>query len=293
MPPQRFAEASIAQLDRLVRPLLAARVFPDEATLQAVYRSRPWAIQSNQRGDVAVLDRWRDHLDLLAIEALWCPHRDLPEAIRHISRIAAAHGYAGVVSPPVLEADVPAYQAAGLVVRELLETLEMPRSAVHDGRVPDASSLEGISIHIVGPEHVPAVLEIDARCFEPFWRYDRRLLGRFAAAGALAVAERDGGCLGYTLCTVDRGSAVLGRLCVAAPHRRRGVGTALLRTAVLRACETGADHMTLSTQSGNTGALALYRAEGFRLTGRRYAFLTLGSDSQGGEGHSIGPLMGD
>lgn len=287
-----LANATPAQLDRLVRPLLAARVFPDEATLRAVHRSRPWAIQSNQRGDVAVLDRWRDHLDILAIEALWCPHRDLPDAIQHISRIAAEHGFTGVVSPPVLEADIPVYEAAGLVVRELLETLELSRSVLHGDR-PSAAPQEGVSIRIVGPEHVATVLEVDKRCFEPFWRYDRRLLGRFAAGGALAVAERDGVCLGYTLCTVDRGSAVLGRLCVDARHRRRGMGTALLRAAVARSREMGADHMTLSTQSGNTGALALYRAEGFRLTGRRYAFLTLGSDRLGGEGDSIGALMGD
>lgn len=71
------------------------------------------------------------------------------------------------------------------------------------------------------------------------------------------------------------------------------MGTALLRAAVARVREIGADHMTLSTQSGNTGALALYRAEGFRLTGRRYAFLTLGSDRRGGEDDRIGALMGD
>lgn len=293
MPSRRLADATPAQLDRLVRPLLAARVFPDEAALRAVHRSRPWSIQSNQRGDVAVLDRWRDHLDLLAIEALWCPHRDLPDAIQRISRIAGEHGFTGVVSPPVLEADVPAYEAAGLGVRELLETLELPRAVLRGDMPAGSPPPQEISIRIVGPECVAAVLEVDMRCFEPFWSYDRRLLDRFAAAGALAVAERDGACLGYTLCTVDRGSAVLGRLCVDAQHRRRGVGTALLRAAVARVRETGADHMTLSTQSGNTGALALYRAEGFRLTGRRYAFLTLGSDRRGGEDDRIGALMGD
>lgn len=295
--PRRFADATTAQLDALVRPLLAARVFPDEDTLRAVHHARPWAIQSNQRGDVAVLDRWRDHMDLLAIEALWCPLRDLPDAIGRISLIATEHGFTGLVSPPVFETDVPAYEAAGLVVRELLETLDLSRSATPGGTRPGASaggpSLERVSIRPVGPDSVPTVLEVDARCFEPFWRYDQRLLDRFAADGALAVAERDGICLGYTLCTVDRGSAVLGRLCVDVSHRRRGVGTALLRSAVLRAREAGADHVTLSTQSGNSGARALYRAEGFRLTGRRYAFLTLGADSRGGEDHRIGPLLGD
>ena len=298
MPPARFAEASTAHLDRLTRPLIAARVFPDEATLYAVHRARPWAIQVNSRGDVAVLDTWRDHLRLLAIEALWCPHRLVPDAVSHVNGIALEHGFTGIVSPPVAEADVAVWRGAGLAVREVLETLELRLAGLAHEGAPDGVRAadprdQDVTIRTVGPEGVPAVLEVDAHCFESFWRYDRRLMDRFAAEGGLAVAERAGRCLGYPLCTVDRGSAVLGRLCVDVPHRRHGVGMALLRAAVLRAREAGADRMALSTQSGNAGALALYRACGFRLSGRRYAFLTLGDDGQGGEGHSIGQIMGD
>lgn len=287
-PARRFAAATDAQLERLIRPLLAARLFPDEAALMAAYRVRPWIIQVNARGDVAVLDRWRDHLDLAAIEALWCPHRDLPAAIADLDACATEQGFSGLVSPPVLEADVPVYRAAGLEVRNLLEILDLPAQV----RVP-APQLDGLTLRAASADDITAILAVDAACFEPFWRYDRRLLTRFCAAGGLTLAERDGQCLGYTLVTVDRGSAVLGRLCVDTQSRRRGAGTHLLRSAVTQARVSGAEHITLSTQADNAGALALYRAAGFRLTGRRYAFLVLGSDLGGGEGDRVGPLMGD
>ncbi|MBN2248618.1 MAG: GNAT family N-acetyltransferase [Coriobacteriia bacterium] len=288
MTARRYADATTAQLERLYRPLVAARLFPDQATLVAVHRTRPWAIQVNARGDVAVLDRWRDHLDLLAIEALWCPHRDLPAAVTDLHVCATDHGFSGLVSPPVLEADVPFYRAAGLTIREMLETLETTLG-------PSAQTAEpGMSmVRAASPTDISAILEVDAACFTPFWRYDRRLLERFCAAGGLAVAEHDGRCLGYTLVTVDRGTAVLGRLCVEPQSRRRGVGMHLLRSALERACAADARHVTLSTQGDNAAALSLYRAAGFRLTGRRYAFLTLGSDLKGGEGDRIDPFVGD
>lgn len=287
-PARRFGAATPMQLERLVRPLLAARVFPDEATLLAAHRARPWIIQVNARGDVAVLDRWRDHLDLAAIEALWCPHRDLSAAIADLDACATEHGYSGLVSPPVLEADVPLYRAAGLEVHDMLETLDLATAVP----MPAVQS-DGLVVRAASPDDITAILAVDAACFEPFWRYDRRLLERFCAAGGLALAERGGRCLGYTFVTVDRGSAVLGRLCVDTQSRRRGVGTHLLRSAVTQARAAGAQHVTLSTQKDNAGALALYRAAGFRLTGRRYAFLMLGSDLGGGEGDRVGPLMGD
>lgn len=287
MSARRFVDASGSQLDRLVRPLLAARVFADEAALREAHRARPWTIRVNDRGDVAVLDRWRDHLDLLAIEALWCPHQHLAAAITDLDACAAAHGFSGLVSPPVMEADVPLYRSAGLTVRDLLETLEL-----QVGARPDPAPGEPL-VRAASRADITAILRVDTACFEPFWRYDRRLLTRFCDAGDLALAERDGRCLGYTLVTIHRDSAVLGRLCVDAPFRRGGVGTALLRSAIDRAAAAGARYMTLSTQRGNAAALALYRSEGFRLTGRRYAFLTLGNDVRGGEGDRIDPLMGD
>jgi ribosomal-protein-alanine N-acetyltransferase len=282
-----FTDATASEVGRLARTLVAAHVFPDEETLRARHRDRPWTIQVSARGDVAVLDRWRDHLDLLAIEALWCPLRHIGDAILHLSSCAAEHGFSGVVSPPVVAADATAYEAAGMHVREMLAVLELtPVSHVTVPERPDVALRPAIMAD------AEAVLAVDGECFEPFWHYDLRLIRRFLGAGGVALAERDGRCVGYTLSTVDRGSAVLGRLCVSAPERRTGIGSLLLDAAILRAHQSGARHMTLSARTGNAAALALYRSAGFIDTGRRYAFLTSGDETGREQSHRIGSLMG-
>ncbi len=282
-----FADATEAQVDKLARTLVAARVFPDEDTLRAQHRERPWTIQVSARGDVAVLERWRDHLDLLGIEALWCPMRHIRAAVAHLSSCAMEHGFSGLVSPPVVSGDVPAYEAAGMHVREMLAVLELTPvnpGAVH--RRPD------VAIRPALMSDAEEIIAVDGTCFEPFWHYDHRLMRRFLEAGEVTLAERDGRCVGYTLSTVDRGSAVLGRLCVCASERRSGIGSLLLEAAVVRARESEARHMTLSARTGNTPALALYRSAGFADTGRRYAFLTTGDETGRDRGHRIGSLMG-
>lgn len=291
MPRRRLAAATGEQLDRLVRPLLAAKLFPDEEALRAAHAERPWAIQVSAQGDVAVLDRWRDHLPLLAIEALWCPFRAIPEMARELARIACAQGFTGLVSPPVLETDISAYRAGGFEVREMLLTLDVALDKARIERSDQRSDQSGVAVRRARARDLDDVVELDARCFEPFWAYDRRLLTRFLKQGGVSIAERDGRCVGYTLCTVDRDSAVLGRLCVEAPARRAGIGRRLLSAAIVEAREAGARSMTLSTQTGNLGALLLYRSVGFQPTARRYAFLTLGLAAEGSAGDSIGQIM--
>ncbi|HHJ98782.1 MAG TPA: GNAT family N-acetyltransferase [Actinobacteria bacterium] len=282
-----FADATAAQVDKLARALVAARVFPDEQTLRAHHRDHPWMIQVSGRGDVAVLDRWRDHLDLLGVEALWCPVRHIGDAVTHLSSCAAEHGFSGLVSSPVRSSDVPVYEAAGMRVRETLAVLELTPvcPAAAPGR-PDVSTRTALAAD------AEEIIAIDGECFEPFWHYDIRLMRRFLDAGGVTLAERDGRCVGYTLSTVDRGSAVLGRLCVRVSDRRVGIGSLLLEAAVSRAREGGARHMTLSARTGNAAALALYRSAGFADTGRRYAFLTVGDETGRDRGHRIGSLMG-
>jgi ribosomal protein S18 acetylase RimI-like enzyme len=52
-------------------------------------------------------------------------------------------------------------------------------------------------------------------------------------------------------------------LVVSVAHRGRGIGRSLLRAAETRARQAGAPSLALTVKAGNTGALALYSAEGF------------------------------
>ncbi|MEM9146762.1 MAG: GNAT family N-acetyltransferase [Pseudomonadota bacterium] len=54
--------------------------------------------------------------------------------------------------------------------------------------------------------------------------------------------------------------------------RRRGLGRALLRTAITEATQAGADRLILEVAADNHPAMTLYTAEGFLTAGHRPAY---------------------
>jgi len=263
--------ATPAELKRLVRPLTAAQVVSSAEELERITSLDPWRVQVNARGDVAVLGRWRDHLPFLAIEALWCPASRSVDALGQIRHIADEHAMTDVISPSTPAEDTAPYIEAGMHVDTLVATYRLVRGAPARSPVLGATA-----IRTARPSDLRALLDVDARCFEPFWRYDRRHMDRFLALGRLALAEVEGQAVGYTLCTLHGVEGLLGRLCVVPDWRRQGVGSALVRDAVAYVWASGGRVVTLSTQTDNAPSQALYRREGFRDTGRRYAFLRFG-----------------
>jgi ribosomal protein S18 acetylase RimI-like enzyme len=261
--------ASAEEFARLMRTLVATHVFPDEAQAAAVWADAPWRIQVTAGGEVAVLDRWRDHLGLLAIEALWCAPRSIPAHVRQLDALARERGFAGVVSPAVPVEQRHEYEAGGLHVFETVVTFVLSRrDARHPGPVADGLTIERAAAGDLG-----VIEALDARCFEALWRFDRRRLERHLAVDRVALARQGAEPIGYTLTTVGRGDAVLGRLCVAPERRRQGAGRALLDEAVASAFESGCDRVTLCTQTRNRASRSLYRDAGFRETASRLAFL--------------------
>lgn len=274
MPTSRLRPATASELARLARPLTAAQIVGSATELTRIAEEGPWRIQVNGRGDVAVLGRWRDHLPYLAIDALWCPTGRVPDAVGQIRRIAAEQDLSDVISPPTPADDTAAYLSAGMHVDTLVATFRILRGA-SASTCGDADA--PCSIREAEAADIPALLDLDGRCFDAFWHYDRPHMDRFITAGRLALAERDGESVGYTLCTLHGDEGLLGRLCVAPEWRRRGIGSALVRDAVSYVQVRGGRSVTLSTQTDNTSSQALYRREGFRDTGRRYAFLRFGT----------------
>jgi len=272
--PLRFHEATTAEVERLARTLVAARTVADTAELDAIHAAAPWRLQVNDRGDVAVLDQWRDHLPYLSIEALWCPPKRVPNAVAHIRELGVRRGFADVVSPPTPVEEMHAYESAGMHAHTVVATYALERAP---DRPRDPGSL-GLTIRDVTAGDIPALLGVDAACFAPFWCYDARHLERFCTTARMRVAERDGVAVGYTLCTVIGDDGLLGRLCVAPPWRRKGVGSALLGDAVRSVWDRGIGRVVLSTQTDNVASQALYRQAHFRDTGRRYAFLHFGAE---------------
>jgi ribosomal-protein-alanine N-acetyltransferase len=261
-------DATPDQVTQLARTLTAAHVFSGTDELERTAESEPWRIQVNERGDVAVLGTWRDHLPYLALEAFWCPASRSAQVIGQIRHIASARGFTDVVSPPTPVEDMHFYESAGMQVHTLVATYR--RVEPLTGDLPAG---QGVSLRQAEERDVTALVDVDARCFEPFWRYDLRHLERFYASARLALAERAGEVVGYTLCTLNGDEGLLGRVCVVPEARRCGIGSALVRDAVRYVHERDGHSLVLSTQTDNLGAQALYRNERFRDTGRRYAFL--------------------
>jgi ribosomal-protein-alanine N-acetyltransferase len=269
-----FSSAGAADIRRLSRTLVAARIFADEAELAATWEASPWRIQVTPRGDAAVLARWRDHLDILAIDALWCREQAIGDAVRQVRVIAATRGFSDVLAPPMPLAHTGAYEAAGMRVCETATSFV--RRGLRAAPV-DVPALDGVALVQATPADVRAVLEVDFACFSEFWRYDPRHIERFLATQRLALATSGGTPIGYTLSTVTAGEGVLGRIAVVPEWRRRGLGRMLAADALAHLRECGADRVSLCTQVDNHAAKALYEAAGFEDTGQHFGFLRFGT----------------
>ncbi|MBN2847812.1 MAG: GNAT family N-acetyltransferase [Coriobacteriia bacterium] len=265
-----FAQATLADLERLFRPLLASRAFDSRDEVLAVHESEPWRLRVSEAGDVAVLDIWRDHLDILAIEALWCVERTIPTAIEQTVSLAREHGFGTVLSPPVPVDQVHVYERAGMHVRETTATLVFE---LHNREVVAAPCCEGMTIREGSAGDIVPVLGVDRRCFDDFWRYDERRLRRLVDRQRLAIAECEGIPVGYTLSVPGAEFAQIGRVCVVPEARRQGIGRMLLADVIHAAQHAGARSLGLCTQTGNRASRALYHRVGFRDTGDRFVFL--------------------
>lgn len=100
----------------------------------------------------------------------------------------------------------------------------------------------------------------------------------------VVVARQDDTVVGMATANVATEEAHLLDLAVATTHRRRGLGSELVRTvrAVARD-ERGATAMTLEVRASNAPARALYRLLGFDEVGRRPAYYADGGPDGGRE----------
>ena len=115
----------------------------------------------------------------------------------------------------------------------------------------------------VAGTHTLAVLH--AACFPDPWNA-AAISALLVAPGTFAYAHEDG----FVLARVAGGEAEILTLAVAPAARGRGLGHALLRAAIVRAQELGAETMFLEVGADNPAARALYAALGFTKVGDRH-----------------------
>lgn len=242
-------------------PVRNAQMFDTAAELQRFWSDAPWRVRVNARGEAAVLVRWREHLDLLAMRGVWCSERRLPLVLEDLRAVARQQGFGRLLSPLLPEDAARPYLDDGMqpVQRIIVLRCLLRRRP----RLLESPAGPAVTLRLGTPADLPAVLAVDNAAFEPFWAYDRQMLARYCATERLGLAEAHGEVVGYTLGTVRRGEGSLGRLAVRPDVQGRGIGAVLLEDALAFLERDGADRVTLCTQAENARSRSLYRHAGF------------------------------
>jgi ribosomal protein S18 acetylase RimI-like enzyme len=126
-----------------------------------------------------------------------------------------------------------------------------------------------VSLGVLRPG-VPADLEIlyqiDQACYPPGIAYSRRTLRAFLTMpGAhCLVAEVAAGIAGFIVTVAENDWAHIITLDVLEPHRRRGIGSALLKEAEQQLAARGVRRVTLETAHDNAPAIAFWQKHGYR-----------------------------
>ncbi|GIX22734.1 MAG: GNAT family N-acetyltransferase [Gammaproteobacteria bacterium] len=135
--------------------------------------------------------------------------------------------------------------------------------------LPAASVVDSRAVRVrpARLDDIPALLELEAACFETD-RLSRRSLKHLLtrAHAVTLVAESGGVLLGYVLLLFHRGTALarLYSMAVAPAARGRGLGRLLLERAEQAAHARGFLHLRLEVRSDNPTAIALYERAGYR-----------------------------
>ena len=212
-------------------------------------------------GGWARLGPWRGHEDIayLAIGAQRPPSADTVD--RCLRRLRTL-GYASVVTNALGLADTLPMVDAGFAVHERLHLL------AHDlADIPAVTH----STRRARTADRPAVLELDHRAFQSFWRLDDESMTSAIEAtpttrSRVVDAPADAGVAlsGYAITGRSGRKGYLQRVAVDPAVHGRGVGRSVVADALRWLRRHRAESALVNTQYDNEPALALYRSCGFR-----------------------------
>ena len=129
-----------------------------------------------------------------------------------------------------------------------------------------------VSLRPAAPGDLKAIMPIEAASFHRPWNRETLtgLLGRPDAD--VLVATLEGTVVGYVVLIARAGDTELANLAVDPAHRRRGIGSALLRGCLEILGGRGGRWIFLAVRATNEAAAALYEASGFREAGRHAGY---------------------
>lgn len=211
------------------------------------------------RGERARLGTWRGRDGT----AYLTPFPDSPalskDFVERSLDQAHAAGYRTIVTGALTPAESLGFVDAGFRIHEELRLLE------HDlGEIPEVTC-KTRRAHRVDRR---GVLDLDARCFDEFWKLDGEGLAEAVDAtpwSRFRVVVLDRRIAGYAVSGRAGSRGYLQRLGVAPETRRRHIGTSLVGDGLAWMKHRGVRRALVNTHTTNDAALALYQRCGFRL----------------------------
>lgn len=166
--------------------------------------------------------------------------------------------------------DVGNWMGEALRAREFRPLARLVTLMKDDRHLPPMPQVAPCTVRPARAADVPALARLDHDAFSPPWWFSAATLERIRQeAACFLVAERDGLLIGYVEARPADHGAHVGRLAVAPPFQRQGVGGFLLGTVLSRLWEQGVKEVTLNTQEDNVASRGLYERFGFRPLGPR------------------------
>ena len=132
-----------------------------------------------------------------------------------------------------------------------------------------STGASGILIRTLVARDVPGVLAILQESPEAAAWPQESLLQLESVGQSAWVAERDGVIAGFLIGRSAADEFEILNMAVAGKHRRRGIGSKLLESALHFAREAGVVRVYLEVRASNEPAIALYKRHGFSECGRR------------------------
>lgn len=133
---------------------------------------------------------------------------------------------------------------------------------------PASSSLE--LRHMISDD-LQTIEAVDRVAFTPLWQISRFTMeGALNQAAVATVALAGNQIVGYLIGTAAKRGGHLARVAVHPQFQGQGIGYTLVRDALLKFSERGAQTITVNTQKGNLASMAIYQKAGFIYTGEDY-----------------------
>lgn len=155
----------------------------------------------------------------------------------------------------------------GFTLHQHIVTLERETAAPLKEIKPNPA----VFIHLMQPEDLDRVAEIDQLAFEPIWQNSlSQIKLSYDMAVYATVAEINDQIVGFQISTSTMFSYHLARLAVLPKMQQKRVGLALVTDLIDRARNDRIWQCTINTQDDNHSSLTLYRKAGFTLTGDKF-----------------------